>query len=172
MIKKLQQNLAQAQQRMKKFADLHRTEREFVEGDMVYLKMQPYRETALGLRNSLKLASKWYGPFRITKRVGRVAYKLQLPTGTQLHDVFHVNQLKKHLGRAAVPNATLPLLTADGKVKNAPLSILQCRQVPRSVGAYDVAVPQWLIHWENLSPAEATWEDAAYIHATFKDSKP
>ena len=49
MIKTLQQNLAQAQQRMKKFADQNRTEREFAEGDVVYLKMQPYREIALGL---------------------------------------------------------------------------------------------------------------------------
>jgi hypothetical protein len=65
MIKQLQQNLAQAQQRMKKFADTHHTERSFEVGDMVYLKMQPYRETTLGLRNSLKLASKWYGPFRV-----------------------------------------------------------------------------------------------------------
>ena len=41
MIKTLQQNIAQAQQRMKKFADQNRTGRQFVEGDLVYLKMQP-----------------------------------------------------------------------------------------------------------------------------------
>jgi hypothetical protein len=39
MLKQLQQNLAQAQQRMKMFADSHRTERSFEVGDMVYLKM-------------------------------------------------------------------------------------------------------------------------------------
>jgi hypothetical protein len=72
MIKTLQQNLAQPQQRMKKFADTHRTERSFEVGDMVYLKMQPYRENALGLRNSLKLTSKWYGPFRVLQ-IGKVA---------------------------------------------------------------------------------------------------
>jgi hypothetical protein len=54
-----------AQTRMKKFADLNRTERMFNVGDLVYLKMQPYREATLGLRNSLKLTSKFYGPFRI-----------------------------------------------------------------------------------------------------------
>lgn len=74
IMKSLQQNLTQAQQKMKKFADLKRTERVFEVGDMVYLKMQPYRETALGLRNALKLTSKYYGPFRVLEKVGRVAY--------------------------------------------------------------------------------------------------
>ena len=56
------------------------------------------------------------------QRIGKVAYKLQLPEGTLLHDVFPVNQLKKHLGPAAVPNARLPLLTTEGKIKTAPLA--------------------------------------------------
>jgi hypothetical protein len=76
ILKSLQYNLQQAENKMKKFADLNRTERSFEVGDLVYLKMQPYRETALGLRNSLKLTSKFYGPFRIVHKVGRVAYRL------------------------------------------------------------------------------------------------
>ena len=122
MLHRLQQNLLKAQERMKKYADANRTERSFQVGDLVYLKMQPYRETALGLRNALKLTSKWYGPFRILKKIGQVAYQLQLPPEAQLHDVFHVNQLKKHLGRNAIPNPKLPLVTADGKVKIAQFS--------------------------------------------------
>ena len=172
MVKILQQNLAKAQQRMKKFADANRTDRTFSVGDMVYLKMQPYRETSLGLRNSLKLTSKWYGPFRILKKIGLVAYQLQLPEGNQLHDVFHVSQLKWHLGSKAVPNAKLPLVTPDGKIKISPVAVLQRRLVPRKAGEYDVVVPQWLVHWENLSPEEATWEDASFIQATFPEFKP
>jgi hypothetical protein len=65
MLKSLKANLQQAHNRMKKYADLNRPERQFNVGDMVYLKVQPYRETALGLRNNLKLSSKYYGPFRV-----------------------------------------------------------------------------------------------------------
>jgi hypothetical protein len=172
MLQTLQTNLLQAQQRMKKYADLKRTERTFDVGAMVYLKMQPYRQTALGLRNALKLTSKWYGPFKVIQRVGNAAYKLQLPEGTLLHDVFHVNQLKRHLGKNAVPNPQLPLVTPDGKIKVAPLAVLARRQVPRNAGSYQVAEPQWLIHWENLTPDEATWEDAKFIQATFPSFKP
>ena len=54
---------------------------------------------------------------------------------------FHVNQLKKHLGPNAVPNAQLPLVTADGKIKISPQEILQRTQIPKKAGAYDVVVP-------------------------------
>lgn len=73
ILKKLRENMQQAQARMLLYADKLRTKREFQVGEMVYLKMQYYRETALGLRKSLKLASKYYGPLRILQRVGKVA---------------------------------------------------------------------------------------------------
>ena len=78
----------------------------------------------------------------MTQEVGKRAYKLQLPEGTQLHDVFHVNQLKKHLGPHVVPNPKLPLVTTVGKLKLVPSVVLERRQVLRSAGTYDVAVPQ------------------------------
>jgi hypothetical protein len=83
-----------------------------------------------------------------------------------------VDQLKKHLGRNAVPNPRLPVLTPEGKIKTAPSRILQRRQIPRSAGDYDIAVDQWLIHWENLEEAEATWEDVKFIQAVFPSFKP
>jgi hypothetical protein len=101
-----------------------------------------------------------------------VAYKLQLPLGTKLHDVFHVNQLKKHLGTHVVPNPNLHVHTSDGKIKTAPKFILQRRRIPCCNGEYDIAVDQWLIHWENLSAEEATWEDVKFIQAAFLGFKP
>jgi hypothetical protein len=99
--------------------------------------------------------------------VGTRAYKLQLPEGTKIHNVFHVNQLKRHLGPNVVPNQSLPLVTTSGKLKTFPLAILSRRQIPRSIGEYAAAIPQWLIHWENMPEAEATWEDADFIRSTF-----
>jgi hypothetical protein len=168
----LQHNLAIAQKAMKTQAHKKRTPRSFIVGDMVYLKMQPYREHALGSGNPLKLCSKWYGPFKVLQEVGKRAYKLQLPEDTQLHDVFHVNQLKKQLGPQAVPNPKLPLVTASGKLKLYPSAVLERRQVPRSTGAFDVAVPQWLVHWDSMTADEATWEDAEFISKTFPHFKP
>lgn len=39
----LKENLAKAQQRLKSHADKGRTKREFEIGNLVYLKLQPYR---------------------------------------------------------------------------------------------------------------------------------
>lgn len=131
ILQNLKENLELAQKRMKHFADKNRTKRTFEIGDMVYLKLQPYRQTAFGIRGSLKLRSKYYGTFKITQKVGKVAYKLQLPDEAQIHPVFHVSQLKRHLGTHAVPMANLLAIGPDGQVKTEPVAVLQRRMVPR-----------------------------------------
>jgi hypothetical protein len=121
------------------------------------------------MNNPPKFYPKWYGPFKVLKKVGKVSYQIQFPEQCKLHNVFHISHLKKHTGPNAVPNPTLPLVTADGKVKFSPLAILQRRIVPRSMGEYDVAIPQWLIHWETITSEESTWEDASFIQQTFPE---
>ena len=46
-----------------------------------------------------KLSPKYIGPYRIYKRVGNVAYELELPQElVAFHSVFNVSILKKCLG--------------------------------------------------------------------------
>jgi len=45
-----------------------------------------------------KLAPHFVGPYKILKRIGKLAYKLELPTNlARVHPVFHVSQLRKCL---------------------------------------------------------------------------
>jgi hypothetical protein len=78
----IRENLLQAQEQIKFFADQNKKERELAVGDMVYLKGQPYRHTSLSLHRCIKLHSKFYGPFRVIEKVGETAYKLLLPEGS------------------------------------------------------------------------------------------
>ena len=79
---------------------------EFEVGDYIYLKVLPIRGICR-LKVMGKLSPRYIGPFQILERRGEVAYQLELPAClSDVHDVFHISQLKKCL---RVPEEQLPL---------------------------------------------------------------
>jgi hypothetical protein len=87
----LRAQLTRAQDRFKKKADHNRSEREFAVGDNVLLKLQPYAQSSVANRLCRKLAYKFFGPFVIAEKFGKLAYKLNLPEDSRIHPVFHVS---------------------------------------------------------------------------------
>ena len=69
----------QAQEKQAKYANKKRRDIEFQEGDFVLLNSDFVHDPIHTDRQSRKLANKWLGPFRIAKKVSRVAYKLFIP---------------------------------------------------------------------------------------------
>lgn len=65
MISHLKDNLHQAQNRMKQQEDQHHSKCTFQEGDQVFLRLQPYKQTSLKEKGYQKLAPKSYGPYQI-----------------------------------------------------------------------------------------------------------
>ena len=74
-------------------------EREFKVGDWVYLKLWSYIQKSFATKANPKLAFKFYGPYKILRRIGMVAYELQLPATSSVHPVFHISQLKYAVGQ-------------------------------------------------------------------------
>jgi hypothetical protein len=98
--------------RQKSYADYRRRELSSEVGDFMYLKVSPMR----GLRCFKvrgKLALRFIEPFKILEKRGEVSYQLELPPWlSDVHDVFHVSQLKKCL---CVPEEQIHMEYLDAK---------------------------------------------------------
>jgi hypothetical protein len=79
------------------FEHYRRRELSFKVGDFVYLKVSPMRGLS-HFKVRGKLTPRFIVPFKIIEKRGEVAYQLELPPQlSDVHDVFHVSQLKKCL---------------------------------------------------------------------------
>lgn len=103
-----------AQNQQKFYVDHQQVERTFEVGDMVYLRVQPFRQSSLKKSGAKKLKLRFYGPFKVVRRVGAVAYELELSASSKVHNVFHVSCLKKALGHNDVVSSVLPPLDEEG----------------------------------------------------------
>ena len=138
---------------MKHQADKGRSDRHFQIGDFVYLKLQPYRQRSIANRACLKLSAKYCGPYMVLAKIGQVAYQLELPPEAKIHSVFHVSQLKKHVGHHFT-QSHLPMIDDEGLIAKEPVAVLDRRLVNRR----GRAVTEVLIQWSNCFPEDATWE--------------
>jgi hypothetical protein len=145
--------LKTTQSRQKSYVDNRRRELIFKVGDFVYLKVSPMR----GMRRFKvkgKLSPHYIGPFKIFGRKGEVAYQLELPDSLlDVHDVFHVSQLKKCL---ILPEEQLPMeelnINEDLTYSEYEVRILETsRRITRSK-----VINMFKVQWSHHSEDEET----------------
>jgi hypothetical protein len=145
---KIKQNLKVVQDRQKSYADKNINHREFKVGDHVFLKVK-------ASRSSLKLATRFCGPFEILERIGPVAYMITFPAFMYVHNVFHVSFLNKHIPDANhVIDWNVIQVEQEGAFQVHPVCILdrKVKQLEnRSIGLVKV-------QWTWYGPEDATWE--------------
>ena len=83
----------------KVYAYKHWIDRVLQVEDLVYLMLQPYRQSSLKKKGFEKIQPRFYGPYKILRKVGEVAYKLELLAESKIHNVFHVSYLKKEISQ-------------------------------------------------------------------------
>lgn len=165
MIQVLRNNLQQAQQRMRAQADGHRRDVTFQVDDWVFLRLQPYRQSSVAHRRNDKLSRRFYGPYRILERVGHVAYRLYLPPGARIHDVFHVSKLKRCHGDPPQQPTPFPSQLIKDRPLLTPAAILDSRIILiRGRPHY-----QLLVRWEQQPASDATWEPLQDFRRDFPD---
>ncbi|GKD03460.1 putative nucleotidyltransferase, ribonuclease H [Tanacetum coccineum] len=96
-IEAIRERLKAVQDRWKSYADNRIRPIEFNVGDFFMLKVSSWKGV-LRFKNKGKLSPRFIGPFKILKRVGEVAYVLELPKEIRgIHNTFHVSYLRKCL---------------------------------------------------------------------------
>ena len=163
----LRDNLSTSINRMKQQANKNRSERSFQEGDMVFVRLQPYKQTSLKKDIQAKLQPKYFGPYKIIRRIGEVAYELQLPEQSKIHNVFHVSILKKQVGDKVVTQTNMPTIDEEGRTILKPERIIetQIRNLRNK------RIKRYKVKWEDLPKEEATWETEEFIQQ-FPDLTP
>ncbi|KAG8368746.1 hypothetical protein BUALT_Bualt15G0078000 [Buddleja alternifolia] len=87
--------LEKARRKMKKWADPKRRHLEFNTGDKVLIKLIPQQFKAFrGMHKGL--VRKYEGPYPVVAKVGKVSYRLDLPSTLKIHPVFHVSMLRPY----------------------------------------------------------------------------
>ncbi|VFQ58328.1 unnamed protein product [Cuscuta campestris] len=166
MLDELKLQLVKMQHRMRAQANQHRRDVSFNVGDLVLLKLRPYRQHLVARPASYKLAQRYYGPFEIMERVGEVAYRLRLPEGCQIHDVFHTSLLKPFAAAGpTLPQPSLPLEFFNGRPISRPAAALD----RRTVLVEGVPQDQWRIRWADGSQDDDTWEPVEEMQRHFPD---
>jgi hypothetical protein len=122
---------------------------------MVYLRLQLYRQSSVAHHRALKLSPRFYGPFRVVCRVGKVAYELDLPPDAKIHPVFHVSQLKLKLGSSSSALPRLALVDSRGVLRPEPVEVLDRRSPLKD----NRPLIELLICWDDQTADDATWEE-------------
>jgi hypothetical protein len=79
------------------YENRHMKEHTFEVGHVVFFRLQPYRQSSLKKSSAKKLKPHFHVPYMVIMRFGEVAYELELPEGSNIHNLFCVSCLKKEL---------------------------------------------------------------------------
>jgi hypothetical protein len=121
----------------------------------VFLKVSPMKGV-MQFGKKGKLSPRFIGPFEITQKVGKLAYRIALPLNLiGMNDIFHVSMLRKYITNPDVIVEYEPLEIQEGLTYvEEPVRIMNKKeQVLRTK-----TIPIVKVLWRNHGVEEASWE--------------
>jgi hypothetical protein len=165
-IRMIREKMKASQSRQKSYHDKKRKDVEFLEGDHVFLRVTSTTGVGRALK-SKKLTSKFIGPYQISERIGKVAYRIALPiTLSNLHDVFHVSQLRKYVSDPSHVIESDDIQVKDNlTIETIPLRI-EGREVKKLRNKEIASVK---VIWGGPAGENATWELESKMKSSYPD---
>jgi hypothetical protein len=139
-LKQAKLHLEAAQKRQKYYHDTTRRHVTYHEEERVLLSTDKIGLKKIG---TPKLLPKYIGPFRVLKRIGELAYRLELPPTLKIHNVFHVSRLKKFRDDGRVQPPPQPI-TVDGQTFMEPELVYHHRDIKRGPSV----IREYLVRWK------------------------
>ncbi|XP_058753519.1 uncharacterized protein LOC131626699 [Vicia villosa] len=164
-VKLIREKMKASQSRQKRYHDKRRKESEFESGDHVFLRVTPVTGVGRALK-SKKLTQRFIGSYQITERVGTVTYRVALPPNlSNLHDVFHVSQLRKY-----VPDPSHVIHLDDVQVReNLTVETMPIRIIDREIKSMrGKDIPLVKVVLTGTTGESMTWE----MESKMKESYP
>ena len=135
-------------------------------GEYTFVKVSPMKGV-MRFGKSGKLAPRFIGPFPILEKIGKLAYRLELPPQlVGIHNVFHISQLRQCLydprtvlepqqleGIILKPDLTIPLEPI--RIVASETRKLRNKQIP-------LVKVQW-----SANPKDCTWETQSEIQRLY-----
>jgi len=152
-------NMEMARNKQTHYANQHRRDVVFKEGEMVWLSTQH-----LNLPDGItrKLSSRYTGPFQILEVISPVNYKLAIPeewAKKRMHPVFHVSLLKRYVPRIDSESSDSHIVDIQSSEEEPEYEVE--RIIGKRLGK-DKQV-QYLILWKGYPESEATWENSDVV---------
>jgi hypothetical protein len=125
-----------------------RSHRSFLPGDFVmvntkYIKLKTPQ-------SSTKFTPRFVGPFPVLERIGRSAYRLQLPSHCRMHPVIHVSKLWKYYFDPELTTKPPPPIVLEDEEYWRVEAVIGVRgSKPRR---------QFLVRWQGFDSMHDTWE--------------
>ena len=139
-IETAKKHLMAAQKRQKFYYDQGKRHVHFDEDDWVLLSTKDIPLKHVG---TPKLLPRFIGPFKVEKKIGENAYRLDLPAPMRIHNVFHVSKLRKYHYDGRVQPPPIPV-NINGELEYEVEKVLGHRDVKRG----KKSLREYLVRWK------------------------
>jgi hypothetical protein len=146
-----------AHQSLQKKTQVTKPIRTFAVGDQVWLDARNIKIKA----PSRKMSPRRIGPFTISQKVSSVAYRLDLPTHMNIHNVFHVDLISPYTETAeyGIPFKRPAPETIEGEEEYEVDEIIAERKHGRK------RQRQYLVRWKGYPASDNSWVSKDDLHA-------